>query len=74
MTDFSFNLLMVYLGHSCDNLAKQERERNIKSLKRIRSEETLTDMQVETVDAFIKKLEHDPFDDADPYYHDLKWE
>lgn len=72
MTDFTFNLLMVYLGHHCDNLSKKERERNIRSLKRIRAEETLTDKQSETVDNLIKTLEHDPLDDADPYYAIIK--
>ena len=72
MTDFTFNLLMVYLGHQCDNLSKKERERNIRSLKRIRVEEALTDKQAETVDNLIKELEHDPLDDADPYYDILK--
>lgn len=69
MTDFSFNLLMIYLGHQCDNLTRKERERNIKSLKRIRAEETLTEKQIETIDGIIKTLEHDPaYDDfiADP--------
>lgn len=64
MTDFSFNLLMIYLGHQCDNLTRKERERNIKSLKRIRAEETLTEKQIETIDGIIKRLEHDPaYDD-----------
>jgi hypothetical protein len=69
MTDFSFNLLMIYLGHQCDNLTRKERERNIKSLERIRAEETLTENQIETIDGIIKTLEHDPaYDDfvADP--------
>lgn len=69
MTDFTFNLLMIYLGHQCDNLTRKERERNIKSLKRIRAEETLTEKQIETIDGIIKTLEHDPaYDDfvADP--------
>jgi hypothetical protein len=69
MTDFSFNLLMIYLGHQCDNLTRKERRRNIKSLERIRAEETLTENQIETIDGIIKTLEHDPaYDDfvADP--------
>jgi hypothetical protein len=69
MTDFTFNLLMIYLGHQYDNLTQKERQRNIKSLKRIRAEETLTEKQIETIDGIIKTLEHDPaYDDfvADP--------
>ena len=69
MTDFTFNLLMIYLGHQCDNLTRKERERSIKSLKRIRAEETLTEKQIEVIDGIIKTLEHDPaYDDfvADP--------
>lgn len=71
MTDFTFNLLMIYLGHQCDNLTQEERRRNIKSLERIRAEETLTEKQFETIDAIIKTLEysqeHDPiYDDSYP--------
>lgn len=69
MTDFTFNLLMIYLGHQYDNLTQKERRRNIKSLERIRAEETLTEKQIETIDGIIKTLEHDPaYDDyvADP--------
>lgn len=67
MTDFTFNLLMIYLGHQYDNLTQKERKRNIKSLKRIRAEETLTEKQIETIDVIIKTLEHDQtYDDYVP--------
>lgn len=67
MTDFSFNLLMIYLGHQYDNLTQKERRRNIKSLERIRAEETLTEKQIEVINSIIKTLEHDPaYDDYVP--------
>lgn len=65
MTNFTFNLLMVYLGHQCDNLTKRERDRNIKSLKIIKKEEDLTEKQIETIEGLIKYLERGPLDDDD---------
>lgn len=69
MTDFTFNLLMIYLGHQYDNLTHEERRRNIKSLERIRAEETLTEKQLETIDGIIKKLEY--LQEHDPAYDDF---
>lgn len=63
MTNFTFNLLMVYLGHQYDNLTKRERARNIKSLKIIKKEEDLTEKQIETIEEIIKNLEQDPLKD-----------
>jgi hypothetical protein len=65
---------MVYLGHQCNNLTKRERARNIKTLKRIKKEEDLTEKQIETIEGLIKYLEHDPLDDYFVPSTDCNWQ
>jgi hypothetical protein len=62
MTDFTFNILMTYIAHPVNNLSNGERERNKKTLERIKKEEELTGRQMKEIGKLIKFVSKPPFD------------